>query len=72
LVDGFVGSAAVPTFVLKALATAALGETGRDMLCSAGALSPLGGMVPMYILVAHFHAAPWLELTLSRRSGERR
>jgi hypothetical protein len=64
--------AAAPTFVLMALATAVLGETGKGMLCSAGALSPLGGMVPMYLLMALFHAVPWLELTLSRNGGERR
>ena len=38
-----------------------------DMMCSAvhGA-SPLGGMVPMYVLMSAFHAAPWLRL-MSRR-----
>jgi hypothetical protein len=37
------------------------------MLCSAmpgGSL--LGGMIPMYLLMSIFHAAPWLKL-ISRR-----
>jgi hypothetical protein len=39
-----------------------------DMLCSA---SPLTGMVPMYLLMSAFHAAPWLKL-LSRQHGDSR
>jgi hypothetical protein len=60
--------AAAPTFAAMALVTAAGGAGPLDMLC-AGA-SPLGGMflsgmVPMYVLMSAFHAAPWLRL-LSR------
>jgi hypothetical protein len=63
--------AAAPTFALMALLTGVLGGQ-PDMLCSAmqGA-SPLGGMVPMYLLMSAFHAAPWLKL-VSRGSGARR
>jgi hypothetical protein len=57
--------AAAPTFAIMALLTAALGSGAPDILCSAmhGA-SPLGGMVPMYVLMSTFHSAPWLKLLL--------
>ncbi|TGV60739.1 hypothetical protein EN792_075220, partial [Mesorhizobium sp. M00.F.Ca.ET.149.01.1.1] len=51
--------AAAPTFATMALVTAAYG--GHDMTCMSGA-SVLGGMVPMYLLMAAFHLAPWLRL----------
>jgi hypothetical protein len=54
--------AAAPTFALMALLTLAGGAP--DMLCSA---SPLTGMVPMYLLMSAFHAAPWLKLILRRQ-----
>jgi hypothetical protein len=31
--------------------------------------SPLGGMVPMYLLMSAFHLAPWLKLISRRRIG---
>jgi hypothetical protein len=38
-----------------------------DMMCSAmHGGSPLGGMVPMYVLMSAFHAGPWVRL-VSRR-----
>jgi hypothetical protein len=60
--------AAAPTFAVMAAVTAAGGAGPLDTLCS-GAF-PLGGMVlsgmvPMYVLMTAFHAAPWLRL-LSR------
>lgn len=63
---GFLHLAAAPTFAVMALATAVLGG-GADVLCSATAASPLGGMVPMYLLMSAFHAAPWLKLIAVRR-----
>jgi len=51
--------AAAPTFALMALLTAQ------------GA-SPLGGMVPMYVLMSAVHSAPWLKLISSRRNRARR
>jgi hypothetical protein len=34
-----------------------------DMLCSATHdLTPLTGMVPMYVLMSIFHSPPWLKL----------
>lgn len=39
-----------------------LGGGPPDSLCSAGTSLHLGGMVPMYLLMSAFHAAPWLKL----------
>ncbi|WP_430699589.1 hypothetical protein [Mesorhizobium captivum] len=53
--------AAAPTFATMALLTAAYG--GQDMMCMSGpGASLLSGMVPMYLLMAAFHLAPWLRL----------
>jgi hypothetical protein len=63
--------AAAPTFALMALLTAA--SSGPDMACmTVEHASPLGGMVPMYLLMSAFHLAPWLKLVSSRRGGDRR
>jgi len=56
--------AAAPTFAIMALLTAVLGSGPLGALCSA--VSPLSGMVPMYLLMSAFHLAPWLKL-ISRR-----
>jgi hypothetical protein len=47
-----------------ALLTAAY-DSG-DMTCMSGT-SMLSGMVPMYLLMAAFHLAPWLRLAGSPR-----
>ena len=61
--------AAAPTFAIMALLTGALGGGAPDILCStAPGASPLSGMVPMYLLMSAFHAAPWLRL-FSRGRG---
>ena len=65
----FLYLAAAPTFAIMALLTAVLGGGSADALCGA---SPLSGMVPMYLLMSDFHAAPWLKLISRRRSGARR
>jgi hypothetical protein len=71
-VDGLT-LAAAPTFAMMALLTGVLGGGPPDMLCSAAQeASPLGGMVPMYLLMSAFHSAPWLKLVSSQRSGARR
>ena len=58
--------AAAPTFAVMALVTGVLGGGPTDMLCStAQDASPLSGMVPMYLLMSAFHAAPWLKLVSS-------
>src|SRR5262249_13907965 len=56
---------ASPTFALMALLTL-LGGGPMDMLCST-AHGPLGGMVPMYVLMSAFHSGPWLRLISSIR-----
>jgi hypothetical protein len=62
--------AAAPTFAIMALMTGVFGGGQPDMLCSAAHdASPLGGMVPMYLLMSAFHSAPWLTLISGRRSG---
>jgi hypothetical protein len=58
--------AAAPTFAVMALVTAVGGGGPLDALCSAGPdASVLTGMVPMYVLMSAFHAAPWLRLIRS-------
>ena len=40
-----------------------------DILCSAAAhVSPLTGMIPMYLLMSAFHSSPWLKLMSNRRN----
>ena len=59
---GWLCLAAAPTFAIMALLTV-LGGGPPDMLCAAAqGASPLSGMVPMYLLMSAFHAAPWLRL----------
>jgi hypothetical protein len=54
--------AAAPTFAMMALLTA-FGGGQQDMICTAMLhVSPLSGMVPMYLLMSAFHLAPWLKL----------
>ena len=64
--------AAAPTFAAMALLSG-IETSGRpDIFCSPmHDASPLGGMVPMYLLMAAFHLAPWLKLVSRRRSGVR-
>ena len=62
--------AAAPTFAIMAMLMGVLGGGSPDMLCSPMQdASPLGGMVPMYLLMSAFHLPPWLKLISSRRSG---
>jgi hypothetical protein len=59
--------AAAPTFAVMALLTGVQSGGQPELLCSAmHDASPLGGMVPMYVLMAAFHLSPWLKL-ISRR-----
>ncbi|TIT19348.1 MAG: hypothetical protein E5W70_25760 [Mesorhizobium sp.] len=58
--------AAAPTFATMALLTLLGGAP--DMICSTGQdASPLGGMVPMYLLMSGFHLGPWLKQVSGRR-----
>src|SRR5256885_14119940 len=63
----FLYLAAAPTFAIMALLTGVLGGAA-DALCSIAGASPLGGMVPMYLLMSAFHLAPWLKLISGRRN----
>jgi hypothetical protein len=63
--------AAAPTFAIMALLTAVVGGGPLDSLCSAANASPVGGMVPMYLLMSAFHSAPWLKLISGQRAGRR-
>ena len=67
----FLYLAAAPTFAIMALLTGVLGGSA-DALCSIAGASPLGGMLPMYLLMSAFHSAPWLKLITGRRSGASR
>ena len=65
--------AAAPTFAAMALLTSIQSSGQPDVLCSAMQnASPLGGMVPMYVLMAAFHLSPWLKLISRRRRFVRR
>jgi hypothetical protein len=64
---------AAPAFAIMALLTGVLGGGQSDILCStAEHMSPLSGMIPMYLLMSAFHSAPWLKLVSGRRSGAHR
>ena len=67
---GWLSLAAAPTFAIMALMTAVLGGGAPEALCSSA--SPLSGMIPMYLLMSAFHAAPWLRQIFGRRSGAQR
>jgi hypothetical protein len=65
---GGLGLAAAPTFAAMALLTGVSG--GGDMSAVCGTVpAPLGGMVPMYLLMSAFHAPAWLRL-IARRRGD--
>jgi hypothetical protein len=66
----WLGLLAAPTFAMMALLASLSGRGRGDLFCSAAHdASPLGGMVPMYLLMCAFHCAPWLKLIASQRSG---
>jgi hypothetical protein len=60
VVGDWLGLAAAPAFATMALMTVCLGG-GAEPLCSPHG-SLMSGMVPMYLLMSAFHAAPWLRL----------
>jgi hypothetical protein len=63
---GWLALAAAPIFAVMALLTYLSGGDA-DMMCSAAhGVSPLSGMVPMYLLMSAFHSAPWLKLLCAR------
>ena len=60
--DRWLSLAAAPTFAIMALLSAMGGGGALEDFCSSAGASPLGGMIPMYLLMSAFHAAPWLKL----------
>jgi hypothetical protein len=58
--------AATPTFALMAVLSGLHPGAAPAPLCAVAGGAPLGGMVPMYLLMSAFHSAPWLKLVLSR------
>jgi len=65
----WLGLAAAPAFATMAVLTAAPESGPANILCSAvHGGSPLGGMVPMYVLMSVVHTAPWLKLIGARLS----
>jgi hypothetical protein len=63
--------AAAPTFTIMALLTVVLDNRLPNALCLATGGLRLGGMAPMYALMAVFHSAPWLNLISHRRNSPR-
>lgn len=64
--------AAAPTFAVMALLTSLLGSGPVDLLCAtARDASPLGGMVPMYLLMSMFHSGAWLKMLTCRKHSFR-
>jgi len=59
-VSTWLSLAAAPTFALMALATIAFGDA--SMCMAADPHPPLSPMAQMYLLMAAFHASPWLKL----------
>ena len=56
----WLGLAATPTFALFALLTAVAGDGHAAHLSPHFGQSPFDSMLPMYLLMAAFHLAPWL------------
>ena len=64
--------AAAPTFAVMAVVTGVLEAGAHQMTCPATmAMSSLGGMVPMYVLMSGFHFTPWVKLISRWRSCAR-
>ena len=71
--DRLLSLAAAPAFAIMALLAGIQDGGMPGMLCAAAHdVSPLTGMVPMYLLMSAFHSAPWLRLIANWRSGAAR
>jgi len=60
--------AASPTFAMMALVMAVTSGSSAATSGMGAHVSPLGGMVTMYLLMSAFHASAWLKLL---RAGRR-
>ena len=72
-VASWLSLAATPTFAVMALVTGLSSGGAAMTMCGMADMAPsgfpsLGGMVPMYLLMSLFHAAPWARL-IARRLG---
>lgn len=71
--DRLLSLAAAPTFAIMALLTGVQQGGMPGMLCAAAHdASPLGSMVPMYLLMSAFHSVSWLRLITQWRRGASR
>lgn len=72
LLADWLSLAAAPAFGLMAILSAGVEGGAQQMWCSpATHMSPLTGMVPMYVLMSAFHITPWLKLLSGRRRAAR-
>ncbi len=62
--------AATPAFAIMALLTALSGGEPESICAAMQHAPPLGGMIPMYLLMSVFHSAPWLKLILRPTEGD--
>ena len=69
---GWLALAAAPTFAIMALWTGLFSGQPDTLCMGMQDASPLSGMALMYLLMSAFHAATWLRLISSRRSGVHR
>lgn len=61
------GWAATPTFVGMAMAGILFKDSGMDLLCSTRpGINHAGSMPVMYLMMALFHAQPWIRLVSAR------
>ncbi|MBY2996670.1 hypothetical protein HF263_36050 [Rhizobium leguminosarum] len=58
--------AAAPTFAVMALLMATTSSANMICMTTPDAF-PIGGMVPMYLLMSGFHLTPWLRLAAGWR-----
>lgn len=67
-VADLLGLAASPIFAVMALVTGVTGGGSGEMVGMGAHVSPMSGMVTMYLLMSAFHVTAWLKLI---RSGGR-